>query len=164
MSFFPPTGAYVLLIRVQTPVTICVGQLGNVEFVAGWYAYVGSAMGRTSTTLHSRLKRHFAPASQKKLHWHVDYLLASPQTVLAGAIAVSSIERLECKIVQLLRGVNCQFWGPRFGASDCIVCSSHLLLLRLVEENLPSDSILLTMQNDIQQQYPEVRMVLPPDA
>jgi Uri superfamily endonuclease len=153
-----------LLIHVQIPVTICVGQLGNVEFVAGWYAYVGSAMGRTSTTLHSRLKRHFAPLSQKKLHWHVDYLLAWPQIVLAGALAVPSIERLECKIVQLLRGANCQFWGPRFGASDCTVCPSHLLLIRLVEENNLSDSILLKMQKEIQKQYPEVQMVLPPDA
>ncbi|MGC9317569.1 MAG: GIY-YIG nuclease family protein [Armatimonadota bacterium] len=109
------TGSYVLILTLQRPATIRVGALGEVVFEAGAYAYVGSAMGG----LQARIDRHLR--GQKRMHWHIDYLLADAQVI--DVVRVESHERLECRIASALaaqlRGV------PGFGCSDC-ACDSHL--------------------------------------
>lgn len=110
-------GAYVLLIEIHKATTIKVGRrLGPIEFQPGCYAYVGSALNG----LNARLNRHLR--RQKKLHWHVDYLLEKAQ--LCELIWAQTSERLECRIANILqqRGFTSI---PRFGSSDCR-CPSHL--------------------------------------
>jgi len=46
-----------------------IGKLGIHNLPHGYYVYVGSALGG----LASRLRRHLR--SEKRLHWHIDYLL-----------------------------------------------------------------------------------------
>lgn len=57
---------------------------------AGYYVYVGSAMN----SLEKRVERHFR--EDKKLHWHIDYLLKEAE--LLRAYLIPSEERLEEKL------------------------------------------------------------------
>jgi Uri superfamily endonuclease len=65
-------GTYLLLLRLPQPTTLAVGRLGALALPAGWYVYVGSALGG----LGPRLRRHLRVA--KPPHWHVDSLRAAP--------------------------------------------------------------------------------------
>ncbi len=53
----------------------------------GHYVYVGSAMN----SLEKRVARHFS--KEKKLHWHIDYLLKEAE--ILRAYLIPSEERLE---------------------------------------------------------------------
>jgi Uri superfamily endonuclease len=121
-------GTYVLLVRVDQPLTLAVGRLGTVTFSGGYYAYVGSAHGPGG--LRARLRRHLRAA--KPLHWHIDYLTAAaPVTAIWLR---ESPERLECVWARELiaRG---SVPVPRFGSSDCS-CPAHLVTL--TEEAIPA--------------------------
>jgi len=111
-------GAYVLLFQFAEPVRLVVGALGERLFPAGYYLYVGSALGG----LRARLARHLRAA--KRLHWHVDYLLRCARVCEVWWLV--STERCECAWASALataRGVRpCE--AP-FGASDCR-CPTHL--------------------------------------
>ena len=67
---------YQLLIEVADTVSVQVGRLGRFEFVAGDYVYTGSAL----RNFEARIRRHLSAV--KKMHWHIDYLLAAPGVVL----------------------------------------------------------------------------------
>ncbi len=106
---------YQLLIEVQQPVTLTIGKLGSFDFPAGHYFYTGSA----KRNIEARIARHLA--KDKKLRWHIDYLLNSTCAI------VTKVERFaeaECEINQKTLGA---ILFPRFGASDCHAgCISHL--------------------------------------
>ena len=108
-------GSYVLLIKLPEERTISIGSRQGVHFHRGYYAYVGSAMGG----FKARLNRHLR--GDKKLHWHIDYLLQ--KAVITSIILCQTEDRLECTIAQAL---SRQFDSiPGFGCSDC-KCHSHL--------------------------------------
>ena len=108
-------GSYILLVQLAKEQTIQIGSLLDIYFPSGYYAYVGSAMGG----LESRLNRHLK--QDKKLHWHIDYLLQKAS--ISDIITCQSIQKVECDIAQ---AVNHQFNSiPGFGATDCH-CRSHL--------------------------------------
>ena len=65
-----PTGTYVLLLKLPVEKTITIGKLGTFDFPAGWYTYIGSALGPGG--LVARIKHHLQ--LQEKAHWHIDYL------------------------------------------------------------------------------------------
>jgi Uri superfamily endonuclease len=108
-------GSYVLLIELSEKNYIQIGKLGNIEFPASWYVYVGSAMN----TIEKRVNRHFFV--QKKFHWHIDYFLK--EAVLKEAYYKESSKREECDIAQLFAHSFQSI--PSFGSSDCR-CKSHL--------------------------------------
>jgi Uri superfamily endonuclease len=111
-------GAYLLLLRLDLPASLTVGRLGRIAFPAGWYIYVGSALGG----LGARLRRH--AKIDKRHHWHVDYLRARSR--LAAVAVRPGPERVECRIagtIAALPGAHAP--APRFGASDCR-CVAHL--------------------------------------
>jgi Uri superfamily endonuclease len=108
-------GSYILLIKLPEETTIAAGRLGPVLFRRGHYAYVGSALGG----LKQRLDRHLR--AEKKLHWHIDYLLEKAR--IDGIVTCETDERTECAIANALSE---QFESvPGFGSSDCR-CHSHL--------------------------------------
>ncbi|MBI3931051.1 MAG: GIY-YIG nuclease family protein [Chloroflexi bacterium] len=108
-------GSYVLFVKVPEKQIITIGRLKAVHFPGGYYAYVGSAMGG----FKARLNRHLK--GDKKLHWHIDYLLQ--KAAITSIILCQSEDRLECTIAQAL---SRQFDSiPSFGCSDC-QCHSHL--------------------------------------
>ncbi|MHA1732711.1 MAG: GIY-YIG nuclease family protein [Promethearchaeota archaeon] len=127
------TGAYILLISNDGDCRLGVGRLGELSFPRGGYAYVGSAMGRGSTSLKNRIARHLKPAGAKKAHWHVDYFLASPTTrILEVGVHFSGVGRgsLECQVSRLVSRVpGVSIPHPGFGSSDCRSCESHLYYL-----------------------------------
>ena len=110
-------GSYVLLIKLTEEQTITIGRRQAQHFPGGYYAYVGSAM----SGFKSRISRHLK--KDKKLHWHIDYLLQ--KAVIDNIILCPTDDRAECTIAQAL---SHQFDAiPGFGASDC-KCRSHLFL------------------------------------
>ena len=62
-------GVYILVMELRKNSPMRIGSLGIIDFRKGFYAYTGSAMGG----LEQRIKRHLR--KEKKLHWHIDYLL-----------------------------------------------------------------------------------------
>jgi Uri superfamily endonuclease len=110
-----PKGSYVLLMELPEEQTITVGSLSDVRFSAGFYAYVGSAMGGIKSRLGYHLRRG------KKRHWHIDYLLE--KATIVDIDIGETRDRSECA---LARALSSQFDSiPGFGSSDCR-CRSHL--------------------------------------
>lgn len=115
-------GTYVLILRLScSAVDVRVGRLGCFRFLAGWYAYVGSARGPGG--LAARLTRHLR--SLKTMHWHIDYLRAQAQPVEIWY--ATGTQRRECAWALALFGLpGASVPVSRFGASDCR-CPAHLI-------------------------------------
>jgi Uri superfamily endonuclease len=106
---------YQLHIEVGEEVRVTVGRLGECVFPAGRYIYTGSA----KRNLEARLRRHLSRS--KRLHWHIDYLLAAP------GVRVVSVARFAAPECQLNRQTAGTLPVPRFGSTDCRAgCGSHL--------------------------------------
>ena len=113
-----PWISYSLFIKVDKPQIITVGRFGEFEFISGNYIYSGSAR----RNLLARVNRHLR--REKKLRWHIDYLLTAP-TVEIIKVLISTIS--ECELVAAGGG---NILVPGFGASDCRSgCGSHLRIL-----------------------------------
>jgi Uri superfamily endonuclease len=111
----PPPATYQLLIELRVARTIAVGRLGRFRFPAGWYVYTGSAKRGVDARVARHLKR------DKPLHWHIDWLLATPG---ANVRALRVLEAAECAANARLAG---EIVAPGFGSSDCRAgCGSHL--------------------------------------
>jgi Uri superfamily endonuclease len=112
------SGTYALVIITETKISLRAGGLGTHRLPPGYYVYVGSALNGLS----GRLKRHLR--LEKKLHWHVDYLLQ--EAAVAQIWYTLGQDKLECRwneIMMNLPGATSSIRG--FGASDC-PCFSHL--------------------------------------
>ncbi|MFX0076431.1 MAG: DUF123 domain-containing protein [Candidatus Hermodarchaeota archaeon] len=118
-------GSYILVIYLPEDFTIRIGGLGDVEFINGYYLYIGSAMGnKGSASLENRIKRHISTSNQKRIFWHIDYLLADKTCVITRIYLIPSLTRLECTISKEIS--KCSDNSIRnFGSSDCD-CHSHL--------------------------------------
>ncbi len=115
-------GAYILVLSVTRDATTTVGRLGAMEFAAGAYAYVGSALGRAG---FGRIRRHLRvfSGSDTKLKWHIDYL--SDIAALHSVLAIATTKRIECDIAKHLQASPSLTAIRYFGASDC-GCNTHL--------------------------------------
>jgi Uri superfamily endonuclease len=115
------SGAYQLILRLSRPVVVEVGALGSHAFPSGSYIYTG----RASKYLSKRIARH--QREDKKLRWHIDYLLQQAQIERIEVYPGKAAE--ECTIndetARALRGI---FPVNGFGSSDCR-CASHLMLV-----------------------------------
>ena len=111
-------GLYVLELVLLRKVAVKIGRLGRCEFPAGAFWYVGSAR----RGLAARIARH--TRRSKKLHWHIDYLLARARLVRVWVWPETTLS--ECELTERLGGERAV---PRFGASDCR-CPGHLLCAR----------------------------------
>jgi HEAT repeat protein/Uri superfamily endonuclease len=125
-------GTYVLVLRLDTPQIISVGRLGEVEFPAGWYLYVGSAHGAGG--LQARLARHRRRlGGEKRAHWHVDHL--REHAAWHGAWTRTSDRRLECAWAGALRRLpGAEIVARGFGASDCS-CPAHLVCVPVLPDD-----------------------------
>ena len=110
-------GTYVLLVSLERDRSITVGRLGVMTFSSGIYAYCGSAMAG----YRGRVGRHFS--KDKKIRWHIDYLLREAEPV--GAFLVHGGEGVECSLGALLSRLEGSEPVVGFGCSDCS-CVSHL--------------------------------------
>jgi Uri superfamily endonuclease len=113
-------GTYVLVLRVENPITVMVGKLGAMPLAPGWLLYVGSAFGPGG--LAGRLRHHLRPTA--KPHWHIDYLRAA--LPLIELWLCPAPQRLEHCVASLLHAApGSRLPLPRCGASDC-GCPAHL--------------------------------------
>lgn len=115
-------GCYCLIIFLDETKTIKIGKLGKIKFKKGYYVYVGSAMN----SLESRLKRHLS--EDKKLHWHVDYLLKKAEIT---DIIYNENKKVECELSQYISAKTTHI--KDFGCSDCD-CESHLYYFKNKKE------------------------------
>ena len=112
-------GTYALILEMREQQWLEIGRFGSTLFPAGWYIYVGSALGG----LEQRIRRHLS--YKKKLKWHIDYLL--PLCRIVEVWYTTREERLECIWSQSLASLpGAQVLIPGFGSSDCR-CGSHLI-------------------------------------
>jgi len=109
-------GSYLLIVETSRKIPLQAGGLAARNFLTGYHVYVGSAMSELS----ARLARH--QRKTKKLRWHIDYLTAKADRIVA--LPIRSSQRLECGIAKALAAILEP--GPRgFGSSDCN-CATHL--------------------------------------
>jgi len=79
------------------------------------------------------LSNRFRPPTQKKLHWHIDYLLDETAVMLTHAIFIRSHERLEGELgAWLLAEEETAVLAPGLGASD-LKGHTHLLKVQANE-------------------------------
>ena len=110
------TGIYVILAELNESADIRMGKGRRVTLGKGFYAYVGSALGG----LEKRVERHLG--AEKKLHWHIDYLLE--KAAVRMVICAETGLKEECFVA---RGLSAMLSSvPGFGSTDCR-CPSHLL-------------------------------------
>jgi Uri superfamily endonuclease len=137
-------GTYGLLLHLSRPQQITVGRLGDFAFAAGYYLYLGSALG--SGGLAARLKRHWR--AEKGPFWHIDYLRQVGE--ITAVCWLESPERHEhgwAAAAQQLPGATIPV--PRFGASDCR-CPAHLFHFeQLPDLRLLSDHLSLKLTTDL---------------
>ena len=110
-------GIYLLLINLSSESIIKIGSLGKLIFNKGYYVYVGSGQNNVL----KRVNRHIS--NNKKMHWHIDYLLNNKYAKVIEAYLISGNKRRECilakRLLKQYSSVKC------FGCSDCR-CGSHL--------------------------------------
>ena len=133
-------GTYILVIKLSQNSKIIVGALGSISFPKGIYFYVGSAMAVTGAlTLLNRVKRHLLNDSNKKVHWHLDYLLKSDKTQIIRVYMIPSVDKYECIIAQEILKKSDDYIN-NFGSSDCS-CTSHLFYINRLSRFELSDII-----------------------
>jgi len=134
VSELSTTGIYTLILFLSKEVTVTVGRLGKQRFPRGYYTYTGSALGKGSSNLKHRIARHLK--KEKRMFWHIDYLLADENVSVEAVIAAETNEKMECNTNQYMKkimGAKVPVRG--FGASDCRKkCGSHLLYFPEVEK------------------------------
>ncbi len=122
------SGIYALIIKLSKKKEIKIGRLGTFVFPKGYYVYTGSAQNG----LEKRINRHLS--SEKKFHWHIDYLLRYAKVIKV----IRYVGRKdECK----LNNVTGQSAGAaqivkKFGSSDCN-CKTHLYYFEDIPSHFP---------------------------
>lgn len=116
---------YCLLIKLNNNERIRIGKLGELDFKKGYYIYIGSALN----SLEGRIKRHLR--DEKKLFWHIDYLLASSNSIVKKVIFEKSSKKWECEIAREIAASGLAI--NHFGCSDC-KCNSHLFYIEKYED------------------------------
>ena len=110
--------SYQLFINVAKEIDLKVGKLGRFLFPVVSYVYTGSA----KTNIDKRIERHLC--KEKKLHWHIDYLLNNDAVKI---IDIKKSEMIECSLNKKTNGT---IIVKGFGSSDCnLCCGSHLKYL-----------------------------------
>jgi len=110
-------GIYILIIQIDKAIQLKIGALGELAFIEGLYAYVGSAQNN----LELRVARH--RRKEKRFFWHIDYLLNNEAAKVIAVYYTPGGKTEECKTANLLETIGQPIAG--FGCSDCH-CGSHL--------------------------------------
>ena len=109
-------GAYILIIELTNNQKIQIGKLGNIFFKKGFYVYIGSSMNN----LEKRINRHLS--KDKKIHWHIDYLLNKAR-IFESYLKENNYKE-ECKLANFFLKEKLEKIDS-FGCTDCN-CKSHL--------------------------------------
>lgn len=129
------SGAYLLWMQARQETSVSFGRFQGgrpIVISAGWYAYVGSAMGqRGASALAGRLLRHVTrtggrpphairdalaaecarvglgapdlrPPAAKRQRWHIDYLLDEIEVEIVRIMVIRTTARLESALARQL--------------------------------------------------------------
>ena len=125
----PPSspGVYLLLLESLVYHAVRVDRRGSRIAVLepGLYVYVGSAWGPGG--LAARIARHIGARRKRRLHWHIDRILASEYVrpvALLYAIGCRGESRLASMIASVAEPL------PGIGSTDDPSASSHFFRLR----------------------------------
>lgn len=111
-------GVYCLIVQLLKRSSLEIGRLGTFDFPAGFYVYVGSAQN----SLGRRIERHLR--QEKKMRWHIDYLLRYGKVVSVQTYAGE--RNMECVLSHKIGNMKDALSPVKgFGSSDCS-CYSHL--------------------------------------
>lgn len=100
--------------------------MGKVFFKKGDYIYIGSAKG----CLEARLRRHLK--KDKKIYWHIDYLLKDERTQISQIWMI--LKSIECETAEVFyRNALTEIVRKGFGSSDC-KCATHLFYIKNKEK------------------------------
>jgi len=114
-------GTYALVIEIERDINVQICRLGKFRFPAGSCLYIGSGQNN----LGKRIQRHLR--KEKKLFWHIDYLLNSPQAKIKKVWVREG--RWECGLAEKMAlDKRFRIPIPGFGSSDCR-CKAHLFLI-----------------------------------
>jgi len=120
-------GIYILLIKIDKNIEVEIGSLGKINFDKGIYFYIGSAQNN----LEKRIQRH--KVKNKKLRWHIDYLLKNKYVKILKIYYKKAGREEECKIAKMLSKTEIPI--SKFGCSDCD-CKSHLFKIKSLKNIL----------------------------
>ena len=121
-------GIYKLVIKLSRDKEIKIGKLGTFVFPKGFYVYTGSAQNG----FEKRINRHLS--SNKKFHWHIDYLLSHAKVIKVLRYVGS---KDECKLNQVTgQSANAIPIVEKFGSSDCN-CVTHLYYFKNIPTHFP---------------------------
>jgi len=123
-------GLYCLEIYNSKLQTVKVGKKYNIDFNRGYYIYIGSALNG----IECRVSRHLR--NDKKLFWHIDYLLSNKNVIIKNIYYLSirnysthkntnykKYFKKECEVAKSINPLTYPI--NHFGCSDCS-CKSHL--------------------------------------
>ncbi len=121
-------GIYALIIRLSKKKEIKIGRLGTFVFPKVLDGYTGSA----ENGLEKRINRHLS--SDKKFHWHIDYLLSHAKVIKV----IRYVGRKdECKLNNVTgRSAGATRIVKKFGSSDCN-CETHLFYFEDIPTHFP---------------------------
>jgi endonuclease-3 len=127
ISELSTSGVYALILFLPKEVTVKVGRLGTQKLPRGYYTYVGSALGKSSSNLKHRITRHLK--KEKQRFWHIDYLLQDENVSIEAVVAAETKKDMECNLNSHMKKTKkAKVPVSGFGASDCRKgCKSHLL-------------------------------------
>ena len=115
---------YLLILKVTRNARIAVGRLEDTEFKRGLCLYIGSA----KRGLDKRIARH--RIKQKKLYWHIDYILSSEQISVLEVWTKEANE--ECAIAHKVSTIpETEIVRNGIGSSDC-KCATHLYFFEAI--------------------------------
>jgi Uri superfamily endonuclease len=121
-------GIYNLIIKLSKKKEIKIGKLGTFVFPKGFYVYTGSAQNG----LEKRINRHLS--SNKKFHWHIDYLLSHAKVIKVVRYVGS---KDECKLNSVTgQSASATQIVKKFGSSDCN-CVTHLYYFKNLPTHFP---------------------------
>lgn len=119
-------GVYTLIIRFQDRCKASIGTHLSLVIEPGLYIYTGSALGRASTSLEFRIRRHLR--RDKREFWHIDRLLACSSAKVLSVVFAETTRKAECRVnAAFLRDSKVKVPFRGIGSSDCR-CVSHFLL------------------------------------
>lgn len=123
-------GCYCLIISLNKTEKMKIGNIyQNLKLKKGYYIYIGSAMN----SLIPRITRHLS--DEKKMHWHIDYLLKSKNTNIREVLFNISEKKIECELAQEIAKDGEEI--AKFGCSDCN-CNSHLIYFKRKKDGIKS--------------------------
>jgi Uri superfamily endonuclease len=136
-------GVYILLVELVEESQIIIGELGLQTVPKGFYLYVGSALGKASTSLGWRMARYLN-IHKRKHRWHIDYLLNSEHAEISGIFFAKTHEDLECA---LSKEISIEEWIETplkgFGSSDCLEnCPAHLYRSKIDDVGVLTERII----------------------